>query len=154
MLTKTKKDLKIELKQKGYIVRGHMTKERIEQLAKEYGILLTCSVEVVEEGWLGKPKGLLQVLWERGWVDENRVSEYSLKGTKNQIDEEGNILPEHRRSILRSLMMECADFKAEKSAMEVLLDGLSAKSSNNQSIKLLVSPKYHCELAGEGIEYV
>ena len=51
-------------------------------------------------------------------------------------------------------MMECADFKEEKSAMEVLLDGLSDKSSNNQSIKLLVSPKYHCELAGEGVEYV
>ena len=50
-------------------------------------------------------------------------------------------------------MMECADFKEEKLAMEVLLDGLSAKSSNNQSIKLLVSPKYHCELAGEGVKY-
>ena len=58
----------------------------MEQLAKEYGISLTCEEEVVEEGWLEKPKGLLQVLWERGWVDENRVSEYSLKGTKIQQD--------------------------------------------------------------------
>ena len=146
---KNEKKMKNELKEKGYVIRGHITKDKIEQLAKEHDFSLTCSVEVVKEGWLGKPKGLLQVLWERGWINKNRVSEYSLKGTKNQIDKEGNILPEHQRFVLRSLMMECADFKEEKSAMEVLLDGLSAKSSNNQSIKLLVSPKYHCELAGE-----
>ena len=38
--------------------------------------------------------------------------------------------------------------------MEVLLGGLSAKSIDNQSIKLLVSSRYHCELADEGVEYV
>ena len=130
-ITKTKKKLKIELKEKGYVVRGHMKKERIEQLAKEYEISRTCEEEVVKEGWLGKPKGLLQVLLERGWVDENRISEYSLKGTKTQVDKEGNIFPDHQRFVLHSLMIECADFKEEKSAMEVLLDGLSAKSSNN-----------------------
>ena len=51
-------------------------------------------------------------------------------------------------------MMECADFKEEKSVMCILLDGLSAKSTDNQSIKILVSPKHYCELAGEGVEYV
>ena len=50
ILTRTKNDLKNELKEKGYVVRGHMTKERIDQLAKEHDIQLTCSVEVVEEG--------------------------------------------------------------------------------------------------------
>ena len=52
VITKTKKKLKIELKEKGYVVRGHITKDKIEQLAKEHDIQLTCSVEVVEEGWL------------------------------------------------------------------------------------------------------
>jgi len=51
-------------------------------------------------------------------------------------------------------MADCADFKNEKSAMEVLMDDLNLKtSSNNQTVKIIVSPKYHCELAGEGIEY-
>jgi hypothetical protein len=27
-------------------------------------------------GWAGKGKGLLQVLWERGWIDESKISEY------------------------------------------------------------------------------
>ena len=69
------------------------------------------------------------------------------------MDEEGNVLHVFKKFVLRNLMMNCADFKEEKSAMEVLLDRLSAKTCNNQSIKLLVSPKYHCELAGEGVEY-
>ena len=122
-------------------------------MAIKYRIKLTIEIDVVEEGWLGKPKGLLQVLWERGWVDEKKIGEYSLKGQKHQMDENGKIKDEHRHLVLRTLMMNCADFKEEKSAMEVLLQDLSNKSSNNQSIKLLVSPKYHCELAGEGVEY-
>ena len=69
------------------------------------------------------------------------------------MDAEGNIKEEYHNFVLRTLMMNCADFKEEKSAMEVLLDELSLKSLNNQKINLLVSPKYHCELAGEGVEY-
>ena len=47
-------------------VRGHCTKEKLEDLAKEYNVKLTCEVEFVEEGWANQSKGLLQVLWERG----------------------------------------------------------------------------------------
>ena len=50
-------------------------------------------------------------------------------------------------------MMDCADFKEEKLALEVRLQELSSKSHNNQRIDLLVYPKGHCELAGEGVEY-
>ena len=35
--------------------------------------------------------------------------------------------------------------------MEVLLDDLSRKGT--PKVELLTSPKYHCELAGEGVEY-
>ena len=107
----------------------------------------------MEEGWLGKPKGFLQVLWERGWIDKNNVSKYTLKGKAEQMNDKGKLLPVHRCFALRCLMADCADFKEEKSAMEVLLQELSSKSYNNQKIDLLVSPKYHCELVGEGVEY-
>ena len=153
IVEKTKKKLKEELKTKGHIVRGHVSKNELERLAGEYDIELTGEIEVIEEGWLGKPKGLLQVLYERGWIDVKNVSKYSLKGKPNQMDENKQVLPEHRRFVLRSLMEDCADFKNEKSAMEVLLDDLNSKASNNQTVSLIVSPKYHCELAGEGIEY-
>ena len=65
-LSKNQKKLKEELKTKGHVVRGHCSNEEIERLVGEYRIELTCKVEVIEKAWLGKPKGLLQVLWERG----------------------------------------------------------------------------------------
>ena len=153
VIEKTKKKLKEELKAKGYIVRGHVKKEELERLAGEHGVELTSEVEVIEEGWCGKPKGLLQVLWERGWIDEKNVSEYSLKGKEYQKDSDSKILPEHRRFVLRSLMEDCADFRNEKSAMEVLIDDLNSKVVNNQTVNIIIPPKYYCELAGEGIEY-
>lgn len=48
-------------------------------------------------------------------------------------------------------MADCANFEGEKSAMEVLLEDLKSKVANNWSVKLIVTPKYHCELAGEDI---
>ena len=48
-------------------------------------------------------------------------------------------------------MKNCTDFKEEKSAMAYLFEQLSAKGPNN--IHLLCSPKYHPEIAGEGVEY-
>ena len=54
--------------------------------------------------------------------------------------------------LLRKLMADCTDFKNEKSAMAHLFDQLSTKGECR--LILLVSPKYHCEIAGEGIEYV
>ena len=72
-----------------------MCLSKIEKLAKDYAIDLTYNVEVVKEGWLGKPKGLLQVLWERGWINESKLGEYYLKGTRNLKDKEGEILLQH-----------------------------------------------------------
>ena len=56
-------------------------KEELDDWQKK---LITCNIEVVEEGQLGKTKGLLQVLWERGWMDKNNVSKYTLKGKINE----------------------------------------------------------------------
>ena len=101
---------------------------------------------------MGKPKGLLQVLWERGFIDENNVNLYSLKGKKCQFDEDGTLKKQYEKYSLRTLMKRCSDFANEKSAMEHLFLQLSRKAE--QTISMLVSPKYHCEVAGEGIEFV
>ena len=49
-------------------------------------------------------------------------------------------------------MKRCSDFANEKSAMEHLFMQLSRKAE--QTISMLTSPKYHCKVAGEGIEFV
>ncbi len=48
-------------------------------------------------------------------------------------------------------MGRCRDFSEEQSAMEVLFSKLSQKG--DLELQLITSPKYHCELAGEEIEY-
>ena len=102
-------------------------------------------------GWCGSPKGLLQVLFERGLINETKLPKYSDTGKSDQKDSMGQILPEEEKYVLRNLMEKCSDFKYEPTAMEYLFTQLSC--TNNTAMKLLTSPKYHCEIAGEGIEF-
>ena len=81
----------------------------------------------------------------------SKLGLYSEKGRANQLDGDGHIKKEVEAYILRTLMSNCWDFVEEKSAMQVLLDDLSSKGTSK--IELPISPKYHCELDGGGIEY-
>jgi len=56
-----------------------------------------------------------------------------------------------KKFVLTDLLGACPDFKYEKSAMQKLAEDLSVLHS--RKVELLITPKYHCELAGEGIEY-
>ena len=49
------------------------------------------------------------------------------------------------------LLGECPDFKYEQSALEKLLHDLSEGQAF--TVSMMTTPKYHCEIAGEGIEY-
>jgi len=75
---------------------------------------------------------------------------------KIRLDPRGKVLPEFendaKKFVLTNLLSKCLDFKFEKSAMQKLAEDLS--QHHQQKIELLIMPKYHCELAGEGIEYV
>ena len=51
-------------------------------------------------------------------------------------------------------MQTQSDFVNEPTAIEKLFQQLSASTGKNgPNITMLISPKYHCEIAGEGIEY-
>ena len=69
----------------------------------------------------------------------------------SQLDCDGNIKKELESYVLCTLISNCWYFAGEKSAIEVILDDLSHKGT--PKVELLTSPKYHCELAGEGVEY-
>jgi hypothetical protein len=47
-------------------------------------------------------------------------------------------------------LSECPDFKKEKSALQYLVESYNTPSA---SFRVLFTPKYHCEIAGEGVEY-
>ncbi len=89
-------------------------------------------------GWEGKGKGLLQILWERGWIDESMVKEYKVR----VVDDVGMIIPEYS---LTTLMENWTDFINEMSQLEFVCHSLGCKG--------LITTKYHAEFAGEGIKY-
>jgi len=83
------------------------------------------------------------------------LSDYIKDKRESWLDDKGQLLPAFKDDFqnfsLMYLLSECPDFKHEKSALEQLAADLS--SLGELRIEILVSPKYHCELAGEGIEY-
>ena len=78
-------------------------------LCEKNSLPLRISRPVVKDGWLGKPKGLLQVLWERGLIDATKRSAYTLDGRKNRDTGEVN-----SSMSLRRIMSECHDFVNEE----------------------------------------
>jgi len=91
----------------------------------------------VVEGWEGKAKCLLQILWERGFIDATNLKNYTMNGQ----DACGILIPD---TSLKLLMANCVvDFKEEESLLQV----------NGHEMLVIVdrTPKCHCEPAGEGI---
>ena len=84
---------------------------------------------ILREGYAGKAKGRKQVLWERGWFLDGMSTAATVAPEMN-ID-----------TILGNL----PDFKNERPALQHVVEG--------RGHILLLSPKFHPELAGVGIEY-
>ena len=53
------------------------------------------------KGWVGQPKGLMQVLRERGWIDEDHIEKYAMDLPK---DHEGEALEGAENGSLKLLM--------------------------------------------------
>ena len=88
--------------------------------------------------WKAK-KGLLQVLWEHGFIDELRLETYTLNGKQDAFRFV------QKDFSLKLLKGNCLDFEEE----EILLQSMGRE----MGVLVDRTPKCHCELAGEGIEY-
>ncbi len=87
-------------------------------------------------------KGLLQVLWERGSTDntDNKAyQKYIISGQRNEFN-----LVQPEKS-LKHLMSSCTDFEKEETMLQSM--------ATLMHVQVDQSPKCHCEVAGEGIEY-
>jgi len=138
---KKKKQLLEELRQKGIPCDRGMSHslEELQTFARSNAMSITHQIEKVKEGWMNKTKGMLQVLWERGTIDEDNLSQCTNNG-KNDAD--CNLMP---GTSLRLLMANCTDFVNEETALQHL--------GRHLGLKVIHTPKFHAELAGEGIEH-
>jgi hypothetical protein len=133
----TKDELILKLQEKGVSATGNM--KNIERLCRNMEVPLLELVDKTQLGWEGQPKGMLQILWERGWIDENKLGKYTVSGKKNEL---GIIDVQFS---LKHLLGSCRDFEEKESLLP----------AQGRSLGVTVdrTPKCHCELAGEGIEY-
>jgi hypothetical protein len=112
----------------------------LQQRAQNHNLPIEKEVDIVEEGWVGKPKGMLQVLWERGFIDpEKGWNDYTLRGKKDNF---GSVI---FTTSVKSLMESLLDFLEEETLLQY----------HGRLIGVIVdrTPICHPELAGEGIEY-
>ena len=114
----------------------------MQKAATNLGIPIEQINNKILEGWEGKSKGLLQILWERGWINnENNKAyhNYTITGKKNEYN---LLMPE---TSLKSLMAGCMDFEEEETLLQYM--------GTQMGVVVDRSPKCHAEIAGEDIEY-
>ena len=136
----TKEELIVKLKNHAIPVhepRGSL--KQIQEMCEAKQIPLIESISHIKEGWDRKPKGIHQILIERGLIDINNLAAYSLNG-KKALD--GSIIP---GTSLKEILSNCEDFQNDKTRLEI--------TANSLGVLIERSPKCHPELAGEGIEY-
>jgi hypothetical protein len=149
-----KLDIRTGKKRKKYIIKEEMKKNlkamgilnptgsltQIRAQCTALNLPTVYEYEVIKEGWVGKAKGALQVLYERGWIEKTRWKTYTTNGRKNAM----GLLDE--ASSIKLLMEKQPDFCQELTLLQYYAEQMGVKVDR--------SPKCHPEIAGEGIEYI
>lgn len=140
---KTISELKAELEPLNILnARRSYRLLELQELARTHGVDVKIMKSREKKGWQGQAKGLLQVLWERGWIDEGNLERYTVDPA---TDANGEVLDGAEEWSLRVLMASCLDFAEEMTALQHV--------GKELGVSVIISPKFHAEMAGEGIEY-
>jgi hypothetical protein len=135
---RNKSDLLKDLQARGVSAKG--TKYELQVLCKNKDILIVEQLAEVFQGWEQKPKGVLQILWERGFINPAKKTEdYTIDGKKDSF---GNVICE---TSLKHLMSLLTDFVEEETLLQY--------HGRLLGVKVERTTKCHPEIVGEGIEY-
>lgn len=93
---------------------------------------------------------MLQILWERGFIDPNVTHEIDLWKNNKEDGKKDNAGNTIEGTPLKAMLASLPDFENEKTLLQLHAE---ARSTNDCKIMMIRSPKCHPELAGEGIEY-
>ena len=109
-----------------------------------HGLETTKQFNIVIPGWAGKAKGIAQILWERGKITGSTQAHFNAYNVSVTRDKETGEYKE--LTSLKKILGDCRDFHEERSMLEWV--------GSEIGLKVILTPKYHPELAGEGIEYL
>ena len=129
-------DLLEEIKSKNKnLVKRHMRADEVRKAAETLSISLTKTIQTnVTPTWVGKPKGMFDIAYERGLLDLTKfcVEDFTEKG-----------LPDHEEETsLVILLSKCSDFMNKETLLTKMVKKMGATLERSQ--------KYHYKLAGEG----
>jgi hypothetical protein len=99
-------------RKKGVSTKG--TKDKVQARCKNKDMPIEEEIKETEKGWEGKPKGMLQVLWERGFIDpaKKKEGDCAIDGKKDAF---GNVI---RKTSLKHLMSLLVDFIQEETLLQ------------------------------------
>ena len=116
------------------------TKKELQDLCKSLNISISVTEPDILEGWVGKPKGALQLLFELGWIDPDNIKMYTANGKSADSSSSGG-----NEYSIQNLMKLQEDFTDEITLLQYHAQQLGVRVDR--------TPKCHPEVAGEGIEY-
>jgi len=97
-------DLCEDLQRLGFNTRGKTIKE-VQELATSQNIPIRVEEDDIVESWVGKPKRLRQMLWERGLLDPQVTYVAKIKRDDPNLEEK----------VQYSIVLaDCADFLSKK----------------------------------------
>jgi hypothetical protein len=138
MQNKTISKLKAELGPIGILSdRRNYRLTELQELAENNNIETKMVRLREKKGWEGRQKGLLQVLWERGWIDEAQLDKYTIDAV---TDGDGEVLEGAEDWSLKYLMATCLDFAKEMTALQHV--------GSQLGVSVIITPKFHAELIG------
>jgi len=125
-------------------------RKQLEERCASHDIpLFEMRQKIKTKGWLHQPKGMLQIVWERGFIDPSLITfnlwrKYPEGGKKDNFGQTIEGTP------LKDMMASLPDFVHEKKLLQLHAED---RSTTDCQIIMIRSPKCHPEIAGEGIEY-
>ena len=139
MVEKNVDELCRDLEEKNVDSKG--VKAKLKERCKSCGIATEKQVPKLKtKGYVGKAKGVFQILWETGWIDPSNKGKYSMDGPMDESTEKR--LDEYS---LNFLIRQREDFMHEKTLLQ----------HNREALGCIIdrSPKCTPEIAGDGIEF-
>ena len=140
----TKAQLIAELKSHG-ILHPKGSRKVLQEQCTQIGVPLYKRIDIIQEGWVGKSKGSLQILFERGWINPDHMNLYTANGMNGDVDGVPAD-PTGCKYSINALMRQQGDFLNEVTLLQY--------HAEEMGVSIDRTPKCHPEMAGEGIEYI
>ena len=124
-------------------IRGNL--DKVQKIATKLNIPTEIHIKKILEGWQGKVKGMMQVLWECGILDMSMSSKELMRLYSKEFKKDKHTKQNIPGTSMKELVSNLPDFKNEFTLLQYRAAQLG--------VTINCSPKFHPEIAGEGVEY-